>query len=114
MLCVLLFITSIVCFLLTSNLPFVLSLSLPLPRHDVRPIPYFYSQMIDFTESTLDSVLSTTDLVRAVRLSLSIFLSSYLSQDTQKLAEHRAAREREQQRISEQEEARRRNPPRLV
>jgi len=52
--------------------------------------------MVDFTESTLESMLSTADIVRA------------------KLAEHRAAREREQQRMREQEEERRRNPPRLV
>ncbi|KIM44941.1 hypothetical protein M413DRAFT_442916 [Hebeloma cylindrosporum] len=52
--------------------------------------------MVDLTESTLESILGTADILRA------------------KLAEHRAAREREQKRMREQEEERRKNPPRLV
>lgn len=75
--------------------------------------PHFYFQMVDFTESTLESMLSTADIVRAVRSS-SIPPFNLSSNFGKKLAEHRAAREREQQRMREQEEERRRNPPRLV
>ncbi|KAF8963417.1 hypothetical protein BDZ97DRAFT_1758673 [Flammula alnicola] len=52
--------------------------------------------MADLTESTLESVLSTAEALKA------------------KLAEHRAQREKQQKLIEEQLEEQRRNPPRLV
>jgi hypothetical protein len=39
----------------------------PLISRDISLIPYFYFKMVDFTESTLESILGTADIVRAVR-----------------------------------------------
>ncbi|TFK32781.1 hypothetical protein BDQ12DRAFT_691974 [Crucibulum laeve] len=52
--------------------------------------------MTELTESTLDSVLSTAQALKA------------------KLAEHRAQREKEQKLLEKQLEEQRRNPPRIV
>jgi len=70
--------------------------------------------MVDLTESTLESVMSTAASLRTVSVYLQSFVSFQTDVIIQKLAEHRAQREKQQRAFQAELEEQRKNPPPTV
>jgi hypothetical protein len=73
--------------------------------------------MVELTEATLESVLTTAEALKAVRPTSFIPILPTTHSTVQKLAEHRVEREKQQKLLEEQVAAQRReaeDPPRLV